>query len=95
MKLKIGFPKGSLQESTIDVFRRAGFNISVSAGSYLPRIDDEELKPMLIRAQEIPGYVSDGVLDAGLTGEAVGIKIYQTAEKFENFRSYSAKNNEN
>src|SRR3989304_1976717 len=68
MKLKIGLPKGSLQESTFKMFRRAGFNVSVSERSYFPRVDDEELAPLLVRAQEIPRYVEDGALDCGITG---------------------------
>ncbi len=68
MILKLGIPKGSLQEATIDLFRRAGFTISVSSRSYFPAIDDPEIECMLIRAQEMARYVADGVLDAGLTG---------------------------
>src|SRR4051812_24548255 len=68
MKLKLGIPKGSLQEATIQLFARAGFNIYVSTRSYFPTIDDPEIECMLIRAQEMARYVSDGVLDAGLTG---------------------------
>jgi ATP phosphoribosyltransferase len=66
--LKIGIPKGSLETATIDLFRRAGFNIATSSRSYYPAIDDPELECMLIRAQEMARYVEDGVLDAGLTG---------------------------
>src|SRR5713101_272256 len=69
MKLKLGIPKGSLQDATIQLFARAGFNLYVSARSYFPGIDDPEIECMLIRAQEMARYVSDGVLDAGLTGE--------------------------
>lgn len=69
MKLKLGIPKGSLQDSTIQLFGRAGFNIYVSSRSYFPTIDDPEIECMLIRAQEMARYVSDGVLDAGLTGQ--------------------------
>lgn len=68
MILKLGVPKGSLENATIDLFRRAGFNISVSSRSYFPTIDDPEIECMLIRAQEMARYVDDGVLDAGLTG---------------------------
>lgn len=68
MKLKLGIPKGSLQEATIKLFAKAGFNIVVSKRSYFPAIDDQEIEPMLIRAQEIPKYVASGVIDAGLTG---------------------------
>ena len=68
MKLKLGIPKGSLENATIDLFRRAGFNITTSSRSYFPAIDDPEIECMLIRAQEMARYIEDGVLDAGLTG---------------------------
>lgn len=68
MTLKFGIPKGSLENATIDLFRRAGFNIATSSRSYFPIVDDAELECMLIRAQEMARYVEDGVLDAGLTG---------------------------
>jgi ATP phosphoribosyltransferase len=68
VKLKLGIPKGSLENATIDLFRRAGFNITTSSRSYFPAIDDPEIECMLIRAQEMARYVEDGVLDAGLTG---------------------------
>ncbi len=68
MKLRLGIPTGSLQESTLQLFARAGFNITVSPRSYFPKIDDPEIECMLIRAQEMARYVEDGILDAGLTG---------------------------
>jgi ATP phosphoribosyltransferase len=68
MKLKLGIPKGSLESATVDLFRRAGFNVITSSRSYFPSIDDPEIECMLIRAQEMARYVEDGVLDAGLTG---------------------------
>ena len=68
MKLKLGIPKGSLETATIDLFRRAGFNIISSSRSYFPGIDDPEIECMLIRAQEMARYVEHGALDAGLTG---------------------------
>jgi ATP phosphoribosyltransferase len=68
VKLKLGIPKGSLENATIDLFRRAGFNITTSSRSYFPAIDDPEIECMMIRAQEMARYVDDGVLDAGLTG---------------------------
>src|SRR4051794_25208685 len=68
MKLKLGIPKGSLQDATVQLFARAGFNIYASPRSYFPSIDDPEIECMLIRAQEMTRYVADGVLDAGLTG---------------------------
>jgi len=67
--LKLGLPKGSLQDSTVQLFARAGFAIYVSSRSYFPTIDDSEIECMLIRAQEMARYVADGVLDAGLTGQ--------------------------
>ena len=67
--IKLGIPKGSLQEATIQLFARAGFNIYASTRSYFPAIDDPEIECMLIRAQEMARYVADGVLDAGLTGQ--------------------------
>jgi ATP phosphoribosyltransferase len=65
----LGLPKGSLQEASLQLFRRAGYEISVSSRSYFPSIDDEEIECMLIRAQEMARYVEDGILDAGLTGK--------------------------
>ncbi len=67
--LKLGLPKGSLQESTIKLFKKAGYNISIDSRSYYPVFDDEEIDALLIRAQEMARYVDDGVLDAGLTGK--------------------------
>jgi ATP phosphoribosyltransferase len=69
MTLKLGIPKGSLQEATVQLFARAGFSIYVGSRSYFPTIDDPEIECMLIRAQEMARYVCDGVLDAGLTGQ--------------------------
>lgn len=66
--LKLGLPKGSLQEATVKVFERAGFKIYISGRSYFPSIDDPEIEPVLLRAQEISRYVEDGVLDCGITG---------------------------
>ena len=67
-KLKLGLPKGSLQEATIKVFERAGFKIYVSGRSYFPSIDDPEIEPVLLRAQEMSRYVEEGALDCGITG---------------------------
>ncbi|MEK7864456.1 MAG: ATP phosphoribosyltransferase [Nitrospirota bacterium] len=67
--LKLGIPKGSLQESTLKLFRKAGYHISVSSRSYYPSFDDIEVEAMLIRAQEMARYVEDGILDCGLTGK--------------------------
>lgn len=66
--LKLGIPKGSLSESTVSLFTRAGFELNVSSRSYYPTIDDPELNCIMFRAQEMSRYVADGVLDAGLTG---------------------------
>jgi ATP phosphoribosyltransferase len=68
VKLKLVLPKGSLQEATIAIFRKAGFHLGVSSRSYSLDIDDPELEGMWIRAQEIPRYVERGIFDAGLTG---------------------------
>ncbi|HLY63181.1 MAG TPA: ATP phosphoribosyltransferase [Terriglobia bacterium] len=69
MTLKLGIPKGSLQEASLQLFRRAGYEITVNPRSYFPSIDDESISCMLIRAQEMARYVEDGILDAGLTGK--------------------------
>ena len=68
MTLKLGIPKGSLQEASLLLFRRAGYEITVNPRSYFPVIDDSEIECMLIRAQEMARYIEDGVLDAGMTG---------------------------
>ncbi len=68
MKLKLGLPKGSLENATVDLFRRAGYVITTSSRSYFPAIDDPEIECMLIRAQEMARYVEHGAIDAGLTG---------------------------
>jgi len=83
-KLKLGIPKGSLENATVDLFRRAGFNITTSSRSYFPAIDDPDMECMLIRAQEMARYVEDGILDAGLTGldwvEEVGADVHAVAD---------------
>lgn len=68
-KLNIGIPKGSLQEATIEMMRRAGFNVYISSRSYYPTINDEDLSAWLVRPQDMPRYVEKGILDVGLTGE--------------------------
>ncbi len=68
MKLRLGLPKGSLQDPTFALFANAGFHIHVSSRSYQPVIDDPDIEPVLLRPQEIPQYVQDGVIDCGLTG---------------------------
>lgn len=67
--LRLGLPKGSLQDATIKMFRKAGYKITVGSRSYYPTVDDDEIESMLIRAQEMAIYVQDGILDAGLTGK--------------------------
>ena len=67
-RLKLGIPKGSLQEATVRMFKKAGFSIGISERSYFPSIDDDELEVILFRAQEMSRYVEDGILDAGITG---------------------------
>jgi ATP phosphoribosyltransferase len=83
-KLKLGMPKGSLQESTIELFRKAGIRVSASDRSYFPSCDDEELEIMLVRSQEMATYVEDGVFDAGLTGKdwilESGAKVREVCE---------------
>jgi ATP phosphoribosyltransferase len=85
-KLKLGLPKGSLQDATIEKFAKAGWNISVSSRSYEPYVDDPELQIRLIRAQEIGSYVARGFLDAGLTGydwieeNGVAHKVHKVGE---------------
>jgi len=68
MILKMGIPKGSLENATVELLRRAGFNVSTSSRSYFPVIDDPEIDCVLIRAQEMARYVENGLLDAGITG---------------------------
>jgi ATP phosphoribosyltransferase (homohexameric) (EC 2.4.2.17) len=68
LKLKLGIPKGSLENATVDLFRRAGYNITTSSRSYFPGIDDPGIECILIRAQEMARYVEQGVMDAGITG---------------------------
>ncbi len=67
-KLRLGIPAGSLQESSLDLFARAGYDISVSSRSYFPTVDDKDITAVLFRAQEMSRYVADGVIDCGLTG---------------------------
>ncbi len=66
--LKLGLPKGSLQDATVQLFEKAGYAISISSRSYFPAIDDDEIECMLIRAQEMARYVEHGLLDAAITG---------------------------
>lgn len=69
MKLKLGLPKGSLQDATFALFARAGWSFRVSPRSYQPVCDDEEIEPLLLRPQEIPRYIEQGIIDVGLTGK--------------------------
>ena len=82
--LRLGLPKGSLEETTVEMFRKAGYSISISSRSYYPSIDDEEIECMLIRAQEMARYVEEGILDAGLTGfdwiQENGADVVEVAE---------------
>jgi len=82
--IKIGLPKGSLQESTLYLLKKAGYNVSVDARSYFPSIDEPNLEAMLVRAQEMARYVGDGVLDCGLTGRdwtmESGAKVVEVAQ---------------
>ena len=84
MKLKLGIPKGSLQELTIKLFKKAGFNIAVSDRGYFPSIDDKEIEAVLFRAQEMSRYVENGVIDCGITGRdwvlENGSKVVKAAE---------------
>lgn len=84
MKLKIGFPKGSLQEATFAILRKAGWDFQVNSRSYMPSSDDDEIEALLVRPQEIPRYVEDGILDAGLTGkdwiESSGVDVIEAAD---------------
>jgi ATP phosphoribosyltransferase len=68
-RLKLGIPKGSLQDSTVELFAKAGWRISINSRSYFPAIDDPEIECMMVRAQEMARYVESGALDAGLTGK--------------------------
>ncbi len=68
LKLKLGIPKGSLQEATVRMFKKAGFCLGISERSYFPSIDDDEIEVILFRAQEMSRYVEDGILDVGITG---------------------------
>ncbi|HVB55060.1 MAG TPA: ATP phosphoribosyltransferase [Candidatus Acidoferrales bacterium] len=83
-RLKLGIPKGSLQDSTVELFARAGWRITVSSRSYYPSIDDPEIECMLVRAQEMARYVEYGALDAGLTGKdwilETGATVQEVAE---------------
>jgi ATP phosphoribosyltransferase len=82
--LKLGIPKGSLQESTIELFAKAGWRLSVNSRSYYPGIDDPDIECMMVRAQEMARYVENGALDAGLTGkdwiQETGADVHEVSE---------------
>lgn len=82
--LRLGLPKGSLEETTVEMFKKAGYAISISSRSYYPSIDDDEIECLLIRAQEMARYVGEGILDAGLTGfdwiQESGADVVEVAE---------------
>ena len=80
-RLKLGLPKGSLQEATVKLFDRAGFKVIISERSYWPSIDDEELEPMLLRAQEMSRYVEQGALDCGITGNDWVLENHSRVER--------------
>jgi len=83
-RLKLGIPKGSLQDATIDLFSRAGWKITLSSRSYVPDIDDGEIECLMVRAQEMARYVQSGALDAGITGHdwvvETGAEVHEMAE---------------
>ena len=82
--LKLGLPKGSLENQTLDLFRRAGFQITTNSRSYFPEIDDEDISCTMFRAQEMARYVEDGVIDVGITGhdwvKETGADVVEIAE---------------
>lgn len=82
--LRLGLPKGSLEETTVEMFKKAGYAVTISSRSYYPTIDDDEIECMLIRAQEMARYVEEGILDAGLTGfdwiQENGADVVEVAE---------------
>lgn len=84
MKLKIGLPKGSLQEKTFEMFGKAGYKITIGSRSYFPRADDSEIEIVLLRAQEISKYVEEGIFDCGITGkdwiEENNSKVHEVTE---------------
>lgn len=84
MKLKLGLPKGSLQDATFALFERAGYHLKVSSRSYQPIVDDESIEPILLRPQEIPMYLAQGLIDAGLTGADwiadTGVDVHEVCE---------------
>src|SRR2546429_9724581 len=84
--LKLGIPKGSLQEATLDLFARAGWKITLSSRSYVPTIDDPEIECLMVRAQEMARYVESGALDAGITGHDWVVETSAAVERSEERR---------
>src|ERR1700693_4444961 len=80
-RLKLGIPKGSLQDATLDLFARAGWKITVNSRSYVPSIDDTEIECLLVRAQEMARYVETGALDAGITGHDWVVETGEAVEE--------------
>src|SRR5258707_1019697 len=83
--LKLGIPKGSLQEATLELFSRAGWKITISSRSYVPTIDDPEIECLLVRAQEMARYVETGALDAGITGHDWVVETGSDVEELAEF----------
>jgi len=82
-RLKLGIPKGSLQEATLDLFARAGWKITMSSRNYVPSIDDAEIECLMVRAQEMARYVETGALDAGITGHDWVVETSAAVEELE------------
>src|SRR5258707_12855069 len=80
-RLKLGIPKGSLQDATLELFARAGWKITTSSRSYMPAIDDQEIECLLVRAQEMGRYVETGALDAGITGHDWAVETGSNVEE--------------
>lgn len=83
--LRLGLPSGSLQDATFSLLTKAGYNFSKNTRSYSPSVDDDEIQAVLIRAQEIAGYVDKGIFDAGITGKIGLWKIMQMSLKLPNW----------
>jgi ATP phosphoribosyltransferase len=92
-KLKLGLPKGSLQEATVALFLKAGFKVAVSSRSYFPQIDDVEIEPVLLRAQEMSRYVGDETLDCGITGNDWILENDSDVERLAELQYAKATNN--
>ena len=92
--LRLGIPKGSLQDSTVQLFAKAGWRISISSRSYFPGIDDTEISCMLVRAQEMARYIETGALDAGITGrdwvQETGAEVAEVCERLDSKQSLAS-----